>query len=329
MTAKMIRREFITLLGGSAAAWPLAARGQQPIPVIGILAAPAPPYAENVSAIRHGLNEIGFVEGRNVAIEFRWAEGQIDRLPALAADLVNRQVAVIVAMGGTAPLAAAQNATSTIPIVFHMGADPVRLGFVKSLNRPGGNVTGISLLQVALAAKRLEVLRELVPAAKTIGLLTNPTNSNVEIVVPDLHATAGALGLRIVIGYASSQSDVDGAFQSLVRSGVQALLVDADAVLFSRLQQIIATAARHSVPAMYVSRQYVEEGGLMSYGANIADAYREVGRYAGKILKGAHPADLPVLQPTKFELVINLKAAKALGLAIPPVLVARADEVIE
>ena len=268
-------------------------------------------------------------KGRNVAIEFRWAEGQIDRLPALAADLVKRQVAVIVAMGGTAPLAAAQNATSTIPIVFHMGADPVRLGFVKSLNRPGGNVTGISLLQVALAAKRLEVLRELVPAAKTIGLLTNPTNSNVEIVVPDLHATAGALGLRIVIGYASSQSDVDGAFQSLVRSGVQALLVDADAVLFSRLQQIIATAARHSVPAMYVSRQYVEEGGLMSYGANIADAYREVGRYAGKILKGAHPADLPVLQPTKFELVINLKAAKALGLAIPPVLVARADEVIE
>ena len=323
------RREFITLLGGAAAAWPLAARGQQPIPVIGILAAPAPPYTENVSAIRHGLSEIGFVEGRNVAIEFRWAEGQIDRLPALAADLVNRQVAVIVAMGGTAPLAAAQNATSTIPIVFHMGADPVRLGFVKSLNRPGGNVTGISLLQVALAAKRLEVLRELVPAAKTIGLLTNPTNSNVEIVVPDLHATAGALGLRIVIGYASSQSDVDGAFQSLVRSGVQALLVDADAVLFSRLQQIIATAARHSVPAMYVSRQYVEEGGLMSYGANIADAYREVGRYAGKILKGAHPADLPVLQPTKFELVINLKAAKALGLAIPPVLVARADEVIE
>ena len=324
----MKRREFITLIG-AAATWPFVARAQQTMQVIGILAAPAPPYAEFVSAIRRGLNEAGFIEGRNVAIEFRWAEGQLDRLPALAADLVKRQVAVIITMGGTAPLAAAQNATATIPIVFHMGADPVRLGFVKSLNRPGGNVTGISLLQVALAAKRLEVLRELVPAAKTIGLLTNPTNSNVEIVVPDLHATAGALGLRIVIGYASSQSDVDGAFQSLVRSGVQALLVDADAVLFSRLQQIIATAARHSVPAMYVSRQYVEEGGLMSYGANIADAYREVGRYAGKILKGAHPADLPVLQPTKFELVINLKAAKALGLAIPPVLVARADEVIE
>ena len=329
----MRRRDFISLIGGAAATWSSAVRSQQrAMPVIGFLhGGSADPKSNGplVDPFREGLAQLGYVEGRNLAIEFRWAEGQIDRLPALAADLVKRQVAVIVAMGGTAPLAAAQNATSTIPIVFHMGADPVRLGFVKSLNRPGGNVTGISLLQVALAAKRLEVLRELVPAAKTIGLLTNPTNSNVEIVVPDLHATAGALGLRIVIGYASSQSDVDGAFQSLVRSGVQALLVDADAVLFSRLQQIIATAARHSVPAMYVSRQYVEEGGLMSYGANIADAYREVGRYAGKILKGAHPADLPVLQPTKFELVINLKAAKALGLAIPPVLVARADEVIE
>jgi putative ABC transport system substrate-binding protein len=324
----MKRRDFISLLG-CAAAWPLAARGQQSMPVIGILGVPAPPYAENVSAIRGGLNDTGFVEGRNVAIEFRWAEGQIDRLPALAADLVKQQVAIIIAMGGTAPLAAARNATSTIPIVFHMGADPVRLGFVKSFNRPGGNVTGISLLQVALAAKRLEVLCELVPGAKIIGLLTNPTNSNVEIVVPDLHATAGALGLSIVIGYASSESELDAAFESLVRSGVQALLVDSDAVFFSRLQQINALAARHSVPAMYVSRQYVEEGGLMSYGASITDAYREVGRYAGKILKGAHPADLPVLQPTKFELVINLKAAKALGLAIPPMLVARADEVIE
>ena len=295
----MKRRDFISLLG-CAAAWPLAARGQQSMPVIGILGVPAPPYAENVSAIRGGLNDTGFVEGRNVAIEFRWAEGQIDRLPALAADLVKQQVAIIIAMGGTAPLAAARNATSTIPIVFHMGADPVRLGFVKSFNRPGGNVTGISLLQVALAAKRLEVLCELVPGAKISGLLTNPTNSNVEIVVPDLHATAGALGLSIVIGYASSESELDAAFESLVRSGVQALLVDSDAVFFSRLQQINALAARHSVPAMYVSRQYVEEGGLMSYGASITDAYREVGRYAGKILKGAHPADLPVLQPTKF-----------------------------
>jgi len=326
----MKRREFITVLGGAAAAWPLTARAQQPArPVIGILAAPAPPYAEFVSAIRRGLSESGFVEGHNVAIEFRWAEGQLDRLPALAADLVRRQVAVIVTMGGTAPLAAAQNATSTIPIVFHMGADPVRLGFVRSFNRPGGNVTGISLLQVEMAAKRLEVLRELVPAAKIIGLLTNPTNSNVEIVVPDLHATAGALGLDVVVGYASSQSGLDGAFESFVRGGVQALLVDADAVLFSRLQQINALATRHSVPTMYVSRLYVEAGGLMSYGASITDAYREVGVYAGKILKGSHPADLPVLQPTKFELVINLKTAKSLGLTIPQTLLVAADEVIE
>jgi putative ABC transport system substrate-binding protein len=210
-----------------------------------------------------------------------------------------------------------------------MGADPVKLGFVKSFNRPGGNVTGISLVQVAMAAKRLEVLHELVPAAKIIGLLTNPTNPNVETVVPDLHATAGALGLDLVVGYASSQNDVDVAFESLVQGRVQALLVDSDAVLFSRLQQITGLAARHSVPAMYVSRSFAEGGGLVSYGANIADAYRDVGGYAGKILKGVHPADLPITQPTKFELVINLKTAKALGLTIPPVLLARADEVIE
>jgi putative tryptophan/tyrosine transport system substrate-binding protein len=327
------RRAFITLLGGAAAPsllWPLAARAQQPaMPVIGILAAPVPPYTEAVSEIRRGLNEAGLVEGQNVAIEFRWAEGQLDRLPALAADLVKRQVAVIIAVGGTAPLAAAKNATSTIPIVFHMGADPVRLGFVKSFNRPGGNVTGISLLQVEMTAKRLEVLRELVPAAKVIGLLANPTNPNAETVVPALHDTASALGLHLVVGYATSQSDVDLAFESFVRDRVQALLVDADAVLLSRLQQITALAARHSVPAMYVSRLYVEGGGLMSYGASIPDAYREVGVYAGKILKGTHPANLPVLQPTKFELVINLKTAKSLGLTVPQTLLVAADEVIE
>jgi ABC-type uncharacterized transport system substrate-binding protein len=324
------RREFIRLLGGAGAAWPLAAWAQQAsTPVIGILAAPAPPYAENVAAVRRGLNEAGFVEGVNVAIEFRWAEGQFDRLPALAAELVKRQVDVIVTMGGTAPLAAAQNATSTIPIVFHMGADPVRLGFVKSFNRPGGNVTGVSLIQVALAAKRLEVLRELVPAVRNVGLLTNPANPNVEIAVPDLHATAGALGLHLVVGYASSQSDIDATFERFVRDRVQALLVDPDAVFFSRLQQITALAARHSIPAMYVSRQYVQAGGLMSYGANVTDAYREVGSYAGKILKGAQPGDLPVLQPTKFELFINLKTAKMLGLKVPLTLQVAADEVIE
>ena len=325
----MKRREFITLLGG-AAAWPLAARAQRSaMPVIGILAAPAPPYAENVSAIRRGLSEAGFMEGRNLAMEFRWAEGQLDRLPALAADLVNRQVTLIVTVGGAAPLAAARNATSTIPIVFHMGADPERLGFVKSFNRPGGNITGVSLLQVAMAAKRLEVLRELVPAAKIIGLLSNPANPNVETVVPDLRDTANALGRRLVVGYASSLSDIDVAFESFSRNGVQALLVDADAVFSSRQQQITSLAARHSIPAMYVTRQYVEGGGLMSYGASIVDAYQEVGGYAGKILKGTHPADLPVMQPTKFELVINLKTAKALGLPVPPTLLARADEVVE
>jgi len=322
------RRELITLFGG-VAAWPLAARAQQTTPIIGILAAPAPPYAENISAIRRGLSEVGFVEGRNLAMEFRWAEGQLDRLPALAADLVKRQVALIVTVGGTAPLAAAQNATSTIPIVFHMGADPVSLGFVKSFNRPGGNVTGISLVQVALAAKRLEVLRELVPAGRSIGLLINPANPNVETVIPELRATARALGLELVVGYAGSESDLDVAFESFAGGRVQALLVDSDAVFFSRLRHINAAAARHSIPAMYVSRQYVEGGGLMSYGANVADAYREVGIYAGKILKGVHPTDLPVLQPTKFELVINLQTARSLGLTVPQTLLVAADEVIE
>jgi putative ABC transport system substrate-binding protein len=323
------RRQLLALLGGAAAPWPLAAQAQQAIPVIGILAAPAPPYAENVSAIRRGLSETGFVEGRNVAMEFRWAEGQVARLPGLAADLVKQQVAIIITVGGTAPLAAARNATSTIPIVFHMGADPVSLGLVKSLNRPGGNATGISIVQVALAAKRLEVLREMVPGSKTIGLLSNPANPSVETVVPDLHAVASALGVQVVVGYASSDSDIDAAFESFARDRIQALLVDSDAVFFSRLQHINMAAARHAIPAMYVSRQFVEGGGLMSYGANVADAYREVGVYAGKILKGAHPSDLPVLQPTKFELAINLKTAKSLGLTVPPTLLVAADEVIE
>src|SRR5262245_14022235 len=308
----------------------MAARAQQPaVPMIGILAAPAPPYAENVSAIRRGLSEAGFVEGRNLAMEFRWAEGRYERLPGMATDLVNRQVALIVTVGGVAPLVAARNATTTIPIVFHMAGDPVRLGFVKSFNRPGSNVTGVSLVQVALAAKRLEVLRELVPATRIIGLLINPATRNVETVVPELHTTARALGLELVVGYANSESDIDVAFESFAWDRVQALLVDSDAVFFSRLQHINEAAARHSIPAMYVTRQYVEGGGLMSYGANVTDAYREVGVYAGKILKGVHPADLPILQPTKFELVINLNTARSLGLTVPQTLLVAADEVIE
>jgi putative ABC transport system substrate-binding protein len=239
----MRRREFVTVLGGAAVALPIAARAQQSMPVIGILAAPAPPYAENVSAIRRGLNEAGFDEGRNVAIEFRWAEGQLDRLPALAADLVRRQVAVIITVGGSAPVAAAQIATAKIPIVFHMGDDPVRLGFVKSFNRPGGNITGISLLSVALAAKRLETLRELIPAARIIGLLTNPANSNVQAVLPDLRAVADALGLDLVIEYANTESTIDIAFENFARARVRALLVDPDPVLLSRRMQITAVAA--------------------------------------------------------------------------------------
>jgi len=270
------------------------------------------------------------VEGRNVAMEFRWAMDQLDRLPALAAELVDRQVAVIMTVGGTAPSASAKTATSTIPIVFHMGADPVRLGFVKSFNRPGGNITGISIMQVEMAAKRLEVLRELVPGAKIIGLLVNPTTrNNVETVVPDLLGAAGTLGLQVVLGYANSQSEFDVAFGNFVRDRAQALLVNSDAVFFSLRQQIIALAARHSLPTLYVDRLYVEEGGLMSYGASITDAYREAGINAGKILKGANPADLPILQPTKFKLSINLKTAKALGLTVPPALLTRADELIE
>ena len=326
----MRRPELIALLGGSVVAWPQAAHAQRPAPVIGILAAPAPPYAENVSAIRRGLSEVGFVEGHNVTIQFRWAEGHLDRLPALAAELVDRQVAVIMTVGGTAPSASAKTATSTIPIVFHMGADPVRLGFVKSFNRPGGNITGISIMQVEMAAKRLEVLRELVPGAKIIGLLVNPTTrNNVETVVPDLLGAAGTLGLQVVLGYANSQSEFDVAFGNFVRDRAQALLVNSDAVFFSLRQQIIALAARHSLPTLYVDRLYVEEGGLMSYGASITDAYREAGINAGKILKGANPADLPILQPTKFKLSINLKTAKALGLTVPPALLTRADELIE
>jgi ABC-type uncharacterized transport system substrate-binding protein len=323
------RREFIGLVGGLLVAWPLAARAQRPALVIGILAAPAPPYAENISAIRRGLSEVGFVEGHNLVMEFRWAEGQLDRLPALAAELVDRQVAVIITVGGNAPLEAAKNATSTIPIVFHLGSDPVKLGFVKSFNRPGGNITGISLVQVEMATKRVEVLRELVPGARIIGLLANPATRNVELVVPDVQRAAGTLGLHVVVSHANSQTGFDTAFDKFVRDRAQALLVDSDAVFFSLRQHIIALAARHSLPTLYVDRLYVEEGGLMSYGAGITDAYREAGVYAGKILTGASPADLPVLQPTKFELVINLKIAKALGLTVPPSLLARADEVIE
>jgi putative tryptophan/tyrosine transport system substrate-binding protein len=327
----MKRREFITLLGGATIAWPLAARARQPaMPVVGFLrSTSANASIDLVAALRRGLAEAGYTEGQNIAIEYRWAENRNERLPALAADLVRRQCALIVA-GGDAAAHAAKTATMTIPIVFATGEDPVKVGLVSRLNRPGGNITGISFYNSAdLESKQLELLREVVPKAAVIGVLVNPTMAAVQSQESEAQVAARALGLQLFVVNAGSERDFDTAFATLAQQRVEALLIVGNALFTGQRYRLVAVAARYALPTIYPLHEFVAAGGLMSYGGSLTDAYRQVGVYAGRILKGEKPADLPVTLPTKFELVINLQTAKGLGIEIPPMLLARADEVIE
>jgi putative ABC transport system substrate-binding protein len=326
----MRRRDFITALGGAAAAWPFAARAQQSMPVIGVLDSRSPDaLADRLRAFRLGLTDTGYVEGENVAIIYRFAENQIDRLPTLAAELVHRQAAVIAAFGAPAALAA-KAATTTIPTLFGVGEDPVRLGLVTSLARPGGNLTGITLISVELAAKRLALLHELIPRATRVAALVNPAAAeNTESTLRDLEAAARAIGLRIQALHADTSREINAAFESIERDRPDALFVAGSPYFNGRRVQLVQLAAFHRVPAAYVLREYVESGGLMSYGADLGDALRQIGIYAGRILKGSKPADLPVVQSSKFELVINAETARMLGLNVPPALLSTADAVIE
>jgi putative ABC transport system substrate-binding protein len=323
------RREFIGLLGGAAAAWPRTARAQEPaLPVVGFLRSTgAAGFAQLVTAFRQGLNEAGFVEGQNVAIEFRWADDQHDRLPGLAADLIRRQVAVIV--GNTPSIGAAMTATATTPIVFVIGSDPVRTGLVASLNRPGGNVTGVVFTTADLVAKRLGLLHELVPKAALIAVLVDPNAPEIEFQAKGAEEAGRGIGRQVLVVKAANEREFDAAFATIVQAGAGALLVGGGPFFNSQRQQLVALAARHTLPASYSRREYADAGGLMSYGSSQTDAYRRAGSYAGRILKGEKPGDMPVELATKFELVINLAAAKTLGLEIPPTLLALADEVIE
>jgi putative ABC transport system substrate-binding protein len=328
----MRRREFITLLGGAAAAWPLAARAQQSvIPVIGFLDPRSPDaIVELLGAFRQGLKDNGYVEPETVAIEFRWAQGRYDRLPALASELAGRPVAVLVATGGAPSALAAKAATATIPIVYVAGGDPIAMGLVASLNRPGGNVTGVNMFTVLLGGKRLGLLRELVPGGTLIAVLLNPENPrNFETQQQEVKDAARAVGQQVHILGASTEPELDAAFASLRELRAGALLVGADPFFYSRRNRIVMLAARHAIPAMYEQRDYTVAGGLMSYGTNFVDSYRQAGRYAGRVLRGEKPGDLPVVQATRFEFLINLKTAHALGLAVPNSMQLLADEVIE